>query len=362
MAQALVVSRPRRRTDRVVAGLSAVLWGLLLSTRVLGGRPAPAWLLDLHRLLGGLSVVFTGVHMTALFMDEWVSFGWAELLVPMASEYRPGAVAWGIVALYLLLAIQVTSLLKSRLPDALWRWVHRSAFAIFVLAGVHTFTAGKDAGGPLVRWSAGIIAAAFVFLTTYRLAAGRRLSRAAARTAAPLGPSEASVAGPAVADRAPGRGFHRLTVADVSRETADAVSVAFTVPADLTRVFRFTPGQHLTLKTVIEGQEERRTYSISSGVGDGELRVAVKRVPGGRVSTWITGELRTGDTVEVSPPGGHFTTEPNPLNERQATARSLAPSPDRANRPLQLPVQLGRLRMRQMSVSEREAGSVSAAR
>lgn len=278
----------------------AVLWGLLLSTRVLGGRSAPSWLLDLHRLLGGLAVVFTGLHVAGLVLDEWVHFGWTDILVPMAASYRPGAVAWGVVALYLLAAIQITSLLKSRVPEALWRGVHRTAFAVFVLGTVHTFTAGTDSGGPLVRWSAAVITAAFVFLVTYRIAAGRRIAK---RTP------------PAPAPRS-GRGFHRLTVREVRRETEDAVSVAFDVPPELVGDFRFTPGQHVTLKVTVDGTEHRRTYSLCSGTGEGELRIAVKRVPGGRISSWITSELRAGDSVEVSAPAGRFTTETNPLNSR----------------------------------------------
>ncbi|MEV5877336.1 ferric reductase-like transmembrane domain-containing protein [Streptomyces sp. NPDC052101] len=183
-----------------------MLWGLLLSTRVLGGRTAPSWLLDVHRLLGGLAVVFTGLHITGLVMDKWVHFRCADVLVPMAASYRPGAAAWGVVAFYFLAAIQITSLLKSRIPEALWRWVHRTAFAVFVLGTVHTFTAGTDAGGPLVRWSAAVIAGAFVFLVTYRIAAGHRITK---RT-------------PAVTTPRPGRGFNRLTIREVRRETEDA--------------------------------------------------------------------------------------------------------------------------------------------
>lgn len=285
----------------------AVLWGLLLSTRVLGGRPAPAWLLDLHRWLGGLSVSFTVVHLIALVLDPVLSLGWAELLVPFAREADPVAQACGVVAVYVLAAIQVTSLLKARLPDRLWRYVHRTAFAVFVLASLHTFTAGSDAGGPLVRYSAAAIGAAFLFLVVYRLAAGRRVQRAAARPTAPPSAPAGSVKP---------RGFHRLTVADVRRETADAVSVAFEVPDDLAAAFAFRPGQHLTLKTVVDGVDVRRPYSICSGITDGELRVAVKAQPEGRMSVWVNSRLRVGDEVEVGVPGGRFAIDLNPLRAR----------------------------------------------
>ena len=94
----------------------AVIWGLALSGRVTK-RPRPAWVLDLHRFLGTLSIVFLGVHLSALVADNFTHFGPAELLLPMASRWRPGAVAWGIVGLYLLVAIEATSLVKRRMTE-----------------------------------------------------------------------------------------------------------------------------------------------------------------------------------------------------------------------------------------------------
>src|ERR1700720_2872513 len=81
--------------------------------------------------------------------------------------------------------------------------------------------------------------------------------------------------------------FHRLTVADVTRETPDAVSVAFAVPARLTETFRFIPGQYLTLRAVVEGEDVRRSYSICSGLDDGELRVAIRRLECGAFSCFV---------------------------------------------------------------------------
>ena len=92
----------------VLTGL-AVIWGLLLSSKLLQGDPSPKWLLSLHRYLGSLSVIFTGVHIAGLVADSYLHFGWAEVLVPFASSWRPGAVALGVVAMYLLVAVQLTS-------------------------------------------------------------------------------------------------------------------------------------------------------------------------------------------------------------------------------------------------------------
>ncbi|ASK35391.1 phenylacetic acid degradation protein [Alcanivorax sp. N3-2A] len=110
--------------------------------------------------------------------------------------------------------------------------------------------------------------------------------------------------------------FHSLTVREVRPETREAVSIAFDVPPELNDAFRFTQGQHLIVRTHMDGEEVRRSYSICTGVNDGDLRVAVKKVPGGRFSAFANGELKEGDTLEVMPPSGHFHIDLDP--ERQA--------------------------------------------
>jgi ring-1,2-phenylacetyl-CoA epoxidase subunit PaaE len=111
--------------------------------------------------------------------------------------------------------------------------------------------------------------------------------------------------------------FHRLTVADLRRETKDAVSIAFAVPPELASAYVFEPGQYLTLRAALQGEEERRSYSICSGLDDGELRVAVKKVDGGLFSTHVNEALKPGDTLEVMTPMGRFTV---PLDPQAAHA------------------------------------------
>jgi ring-1,2-phenylacetyl-CoA epoxidase subunit PaaE len=84
------------------------------------------------------------------------------------------------------------------------------------------------------------------------------------------------------------------------------VIVSFDVPEDLSDAFRFTQGQHLTLRNSVAGSDERRSYSICSGIADGELRVGIRKVPGGRFSTWIHESLKAGDTIQVMAPEGRF--------------------------------------------------------
>ncbi|MGP8120380.1 MAG: 1,2-phenylacetyl-CoA epoxidase subunit PaaE [Xanthobacteraceae bacterium] len=100
--------------------------------------------------------------------------------------------------------------------------------------------------------------------------------------------------------------FHRLTVRDLRRETDDAISMTFDVPAALAADYAFAPGQYLTLRTGLDGEEVRRSYSICSGPDDGELRIAVKKVDGGAFSSWAVEQLKAGDAIDVMTPTGRF--------------------------------------------------------
>jgi len=100
--------------------------------------------------------------------------------------------------------------------------------------------------------------------------------------------------------------FHRLAVRDLRRESSDAVSLTFAIPQDLADDYSFAPGQYLTLRTMMDGEEVRRSYSICSGPDDGELRIAVKKVDGGAFSNWAADELKSGDQLDVMTPTGRF--------------------------------------------------------
>ena len=100
--------------------------------------------------------------------------------------------------------------------------------------------------------------------------------------------------------------FHRLSVNDLRREANDAISLTFAIPKELADDYAFAPGQYLTLRTVMDGEEVRRSYSICSGPDDGEMRIAVKRVDGGAFSSWAAEALKAGDTLDVMTPTGRF--------------------------------------------------------
>jgi len=110
--------------------------------------------------------------------------------------------------------------------------------------------------------------------------------------------------------------FHRLAVHDIRHEAADAVSMTFVIPDELANDYRFTPGQYLTLRTMLDGEEVRRSYSICSGPDEGEIRIAVKRVDGGAFSGFATSELKRGDELDVMTPTGRFGIAPMPEQAR----------------------------------------------
>src|SRR6266567_5824671 len=100
--------------------------------------------------------------------------------------------------------------------------------------------------------------------------------------------------------------FHRLAVSDLRREASDAVSLTFAIPRELADDYAFSPGQYLTLRTTLDGEEVRRSYSICSGPDDGEIRIAVKKVDGGAFSSWAADDLKSGDELDVMTPTGRF--------------------------------------------------------
>lgn len=160
----------------VLTGLS-VIWGLALSTKVMSGAPSPKWLLALHRWLGGLSVTFTGVHMVALVADSYIHFGITDLLVPFASDWKPGAVAWGIVSMYLLVAVQVTSMFMKKIPRSWWKRIHMSSWLLFWTGLIHGVTAGTDAANPIYIAVTGVMTILVIFLTGYRILMTKRRRR-----------------------------------------------------------------------------------------------------------------------------------------------------------------------------------------
>lgn len=271
---------------------ASTLWGLALSTQILGARARSSRLLDLHRFLSMLALVFLALHLMALLADRWVNFGMVELLVPLTSTYRPVAVAWGITALYVLAAVVVTSVLKTRIRYRWWRYVHTSTFVVFALTVLHALTAGTDT--TLVRGSALLVSAAVMFLIGYRLLVGRRPSTASA----PPHPDTAAVV---AADNG---SLYRPAIVSAVEDFAECVAGITLVAADGGALPTWEPGAHIDL-VLPTGQV--RQYSLVGDPADTSCyRIAVCQGSADLNGAVEAYTLRAGQQVRISLPRNNF--------------------------------------------------------
>lgn len=155
----------------------SLVWGVLLATRALKPHDRPAWLLDLHRWLGGTAIVMTALHLLGLWMDRWIDFGVADLFVPGASDYEPFAVALGVVSMYVLVAVQATSYLRRRLPARAWRSVHVLSYGLVWSSALHAGLAGTDTVNRVYQALAIVLSMLAVGATIVRIVAPHRSAR-----------------------------------------------------------------------------------------------------------------------------------------------------------------------------------------
>jgi len=159
----------------LVAGL---VLGVLLSTRAMKPHDRPAWLLAMHRWLSTLVIVGTSVHVLSLVADNYMHFGIVEILVPMTSSWRPVAVTFGVGAMYLLVAIHVSSVLMRRMPKAAWKRIHALSSLLVWAAVMHGALAGTDATNPVYQAVAWLLVLAAVSAGVIRVVMGRNAARA----------------------------------------------------------------------------------------------------------------------------------------------------------------------------------------
>ncbi len=190
------------RSAGIIAWLmltASVLWGIVLASDLFPRWRRNAWLLAMHRWLAGLTFLFIGVHLITLLFDTYAKLRVVDLLVPFSSSWRPTALAFGIVALWLLVAVDVTALAMKRLSRKWWRDVHIVSYVVFWGVSVHAALAGTDASKPLYTITAIVALSAVVFAASYRALSHslpkRRPARAAPRPAARRHAAEDEVVG-----------------------------------------------------------------------------------------------------------------------------------------------------------------------
>lgn len=136
------------RSAGLVAWLTlclSVMWGLLMSTKLIRSGPKRAWLLGTHRALSSISVIFTILHLLVLIPDSSVPYTFVDFFIPFISERKPMAQALGVLAFFLIIAIELTSIARKKLSNKVWKYVHYTSLLLFFAASAHGFMAGTDA-------------------------------------------------------------------------------------------------------------------------------------------------------------------------------------------------------------------------
>jgi len=162
----------------------SVIWGLLLSSKLLGRSASAKGLTYLHEGLAVGSLLATITHMVALSLDEFIEFGIGALLLPGASVWEPQPVAFGVVSMWVLTIVTVSFYIRKRIGQRVWRVIHYASFGSFVAAFAHGIMAGTDTGSPAALAMYGSTGAVVAVLLVARVALVGESKRPVRRSAA----------------------------------------------------------------------------------------------------------------------------------------------------------------------------------
>ena len=161
--------------------VASLVWGVLLATRALKPVDRPAWLLAMHRWLSALACIGILIHVLALVGDNYVHFGWKEIFIPQASGWKRMPVTLGVIAMYLLILVQGTSLIMKRLPRQLWKFVHYFSYVAVWLTSVHAALAGTDISNRVYQAVALLLTITAVTAAVIRIVVGTSRAQLVAR-------------------------------------------------------------------------------------------------------------------------------------------------------------------------------------
>ena len=267
---------------------ASVVAGLLMSMRLVRGG-VRRWIPGFHEFLGALAVMFTAIHLVAVFSAP-LRVGVVQLLVPFTKPDHPVAQGCGVVACYLLIAVMATSWVRVLLPWRWWRRVHVLALPLWVVATAHTVLAGSDITDPVIYWTGLAVTEVVVFLAVLRLATGRR--------------STGGAASGARAVATPADDGMQLIIGQTVREAENVLSLRLESP-DGAALPGWEPGAHIEL---VLPSGRRRHYSLCGDPHDTRsYRIAVLQVPDGRGgSTELHAIAQAGQSMTVHGPRNHF--------------------------------------------------------
>lgn len=297
----------------------SVVWGVLLASRVFQGLDNPAWLKDLHKYLSTLTVLLASVHTLALTLDPYVKFDAADLFIPGVATYEGAtdliniALAIGVVAMWVMSVVYLTSLVMEKIPRAVWKAIHYSSYAVFFAIGIHAAFAGSDVGS---WWYAAVsifvISMAMIALLIRFAVISLRERRAVADARVAALRAEAQAERDAAVNENPdenSRDKRTMVVQKVTSLTNDIVQIRL-IPVGGGKTAWWDAGSHLTLH-LPNGME--RQYSLCGDSADRsgyEIAVLDTHGPEGG-STWIHENVAAGTTLSVSGPRNHFPLVPS---------------------------------------------------
>jgi len=131
---------------------SSIALGFLTSSRMLGPKPSIPWLIDLHRFLSSITMILILLHLIGLWADNFTSFSLADLLIPFQSDFlkKQNAITFGIIAFWMIVIVEMTSLIKTKLNTKIWHTVHLLSVPAVVLSILHGYKIGSDADNPVL--------------------------------------------------------------------------------------------------------------------------------------------------------------------------------------------------------------------
>jgi 3-ketosteroid 9alpha-monooxygenase subunit B len=272
-----------------LASSAAVLLGLAVATRLCQRMLRPQTTNLAHRTIAVVTVLLVAGHVALLIPDPYARLSLLDVFVPGLAARGAVPTALGTIAFLLLLSVVAGSLARSRLSHRAWRGIHVAAFAVWPLATAHYVLMGTDA---MRAWSLAMMTVVVTMMVAVLVRRGFTPPRGA------VVPAGRGASGPMM-----------VTVARVIDETADARSLVLSVPSALRHRFDYRPGQYLTVRVPSEqAGSVARCYSLSSSPFlDVDLKVTVKRTPGGYASNWLCDQAHVGLELEVLAPAGVFT-------------------------------------------------------
>ena len=310
-----------RISAMIAWGLMAfsLVWGVLLASRVFRGLDNPAWLKDLHKYVSTLTVLMAVIHTSSLTLDPYVHFTALDLLIPGQATYDGAtplnelSLAIGVVTFWVLTVVYLTSLVMDKLPRALWKAIHYSAYVVFFAVGIHAAFSGTDVG---TWWYAAVsisvitlgMLAIIIRLVVVALATKRSERDAAQLAAKFVRDRERLDAGLVSADEE-SREKRTMVVHSATVIATDVMAIRL-LPVGGGRVAWWDAGSHITLH-LPDGRE--RQYSLCGDPTDRSgYEIAVLDTHGdGAASTWIHENVTSGSVLTVSGPRNHFPLVPS---------------------------------------------------